>query len=384
MENIRIAFSDDLKGTELVSRLRGYLINESLNSKNEANYENMLHCDEEMEESIKKFESVCFIYTTFPYKSHFTLIHEQKKEEDKTKNLLFDIYKEISPQHYGKNDTNADIIFKNETNYDKDLFSDSESEQSEEQEMHLSLILLILEEQYVKQQFTKEKNVYKKIEKLKKEYPTVRIICFLIGVREHINTTVVENRNFPIVDINVHNNINNEECIIVLTNSDIDRLITSLLIFHNVDSIELETIDSLHKHIFKFCKYLYESKIRKPNSYFKSKPSGIMSLKNQIHLDDEIENTENTSTTGNKADNIIWASQLMQISGISEDVSRRIAQIFHSPFHLITHLQKTKDEECLKDIVISSSYGERKLGKALSKKIYRIFASNSSEHDFVS
>lgn len=381
MENIRIVFSNDLKNTEVIKHLNDLLINETLNDKNETIYKYMLQCDDEMEKSVQTFENVCFIYTTFVYKSHFILIHEQKKREEEKYNLLTGTQNGTSPPR-NRHTTAVNSTVFNYGNYsDKDLFSSSDSEQSDETEKHLSLILLILNEDYVKQQFNKEKHIYTKIENLKKKYPNVRIICLLIGIREYLNTTIIENRNFPVTDLNVNTNINTEEHILIITNSDLDRLITSLLIYHNTDSVELENDDSLHEYIFKYCKYLHQSKIRKPNSYFKSKPSGIMSLKNQNDSEEELEKNTSSNTGIN---NFIWASQLMQISGISEDVSKHLVQIFQSPFHLIRHLQKTNDEECLKDIVISSSYGERKLGKALSKKIYRMFSPHSCEHDFVS
>ncbi|CRH00574.1 conserved Plasmodium protein, unknown function [Plasmodium relictum] len=332
MDEIKIIFSDDLKLSKHYEVLKSFLKSEEENDKNDMNYSNMLNYDsKEIQEPSIYFDSVCFIYTNFSYKSHFTLINEKRKEE---KNLI-----------YEENDS-----------------IQSEEDIKIDEKYFLSLILIIIDENYLEYQYDKEKNIIHKIKKLQKEYKNVRIVCIFLGIREILNRTNLK-ENYKFENISINENI-------IINNKDLDSFIATLLIQYQVDSVELDNIIHLHKYIFKCCKYLYQSKIRKPNSYFKVKPIGINQFKNP-----NINENKNYST---------WLSQLMQISGVSEDISKKIAEVFKTPFDLIKHFKKIGDEECLKDIVINSSYGERKLGKALSKKIYRVFSPYSKPDNFVS
>ncbi|CRG97871.1 conserved Plasmodium protein, unknown function [Plasmodium gallinaceum] len=330
MDEIKIIFSNDLKLSTHYEILKSFLKNEEENDKNDTNYSNMLNYDsKEIQEPSIHFDSVCFIYTNFSYKSHFTLINEKKSEK-------ISLHEESDTSYY--EDTKID------------------------EKYVLSLILIIIEENYLEYQYDKEKNIFHKVEKLQKEYKNVRIMCIFIGIREILDRTNIK-ENYKFENINKNENI-------IINNKDFDSFIAALLVRYHIDSVELDNITHLNKYIFKCCKYLYQSKIRKPNSYFKVKPLSLNQLTN--------------SNTNENKNYSTWISQLMQISGISEDISKKIAEVFKTPFDLIRHFKKINDEECLKDIIINSSYGERKLGKALSKKIYRVFSPYSKSDNFVS
>ncbi|KNC35283.1 hypothetical protein PFLG_00282 [Plasmodium falciparum RAJ116] len=272
------------------------------------------------------------------------------------------------------------------SHFDNDFTISYERERKKEEciddSYSLSLILIIIDEKYLKDQHEEYRHMFYKIEKLQKEYRNVRIICILIGIREILNRVdytenyLYHDKSFCSSSIfsplkKNKNEIYNEKNIMIINNKDLDNIIATLMVHYYIDTAELDNINQLTKYIFKCCKYLHQSKYRKPYSYFKVKPQTINHLKNI-----DINHKKNNNST--------WTSQLMQINGISEDVSKKITQVFNSPFHLMTYLKKNNDEECLKDLIISSSYGERKLGKALSRKIYRVFSPNANPHHFVS
>ncbi|SCM22150.1 conserved Plasmodium protein, unknown function [Plasmodium chabaudi adami] len=337
MDQLKILFSDNLKSGKLYSDLRSFLENET-DGANDVRYSEMLdyeHIDM-LRESIP-FNNICLIYTNYLYKSHFVRTYEKKKK----------------------------IITEASTHYKDTDFTYSEDEFSilDMNPYSLALILLIVDSNYLEDQYKgEENNITYKIKRLREKYGSVRIICIFIGVREFLN--IIDYTKHPQIFYDKNDNI-------IFNNKHLDRFIASLLIQYNVDTVEIENSTDIHKYIFKCCKYLHQSKIRKLNSYFKVKPAGIMS---QFKNDNLNENKMYYT----------WVSQLMQITGISQDIAIRIAEEFNTPYDLIVHFKKINDEECLKDLIISSAYGERKLGKALSRKIYRIFSPNSNPYNAVS
>ncbi|CAA9988745.1 conserved Plasmodium protein, unknown function [Plasmodium knowlesi strain H] len=392
MENIRIVLSEDLRGGRVHTDLQELLKEEEEKDKNETAYGKMLqggsfqegHSQMDGEGRTPILEQhTCHIYTNFPYKSHFVKNHERKNQEDGSNRYMEDM----------------------------DLSGYNQVEETPgPTELQLALILVLIDERYVENEcpFLRT-SILNKIEKIQKSYDHVKIICLFIGVREYIsrmNFNREVNASFDkggsvSLDGSIpeggrlnpydgeHSRINEKM---------LDRLITTLLVRYQVDSIEMENEKYLHRFIFKCCQYLYMSKVRKVNSYFKVKPAGLSQLKFS-QLNEEICNQENLNqdrlnqsrlspappgTLSERRHFSTWISQLMQINGLSEDASINIAQAFNTPFDLIMHFKKKGDEECLRDFIISSSYGDRRLGKALSRKVFRVFSPDAHPDNYVS
>ncbi|GAW81460.1 hypothetical protein, conserved [Plasmodium gonderi] len=352
MENIKVVLSEDLIGGKVHRNLQLLLKEEEEKDKNETQFSKMLqgeYFETEEEKQTAFVNNTCYIYTNFTYKPHFVLNHERKNEIDITENC----------------------------SEDTELRSYQRQEETYRNEYHLALILFIIDENYIENNNPLEKtSILEKIEKLKKEHgQDTKIICLFIGIRELVNRTNYGKSINHLYDKSMSEDMFmcDRECV-KMNNNQFDQLIATLLVSYHVDSIEMENDNALHKFIFKCCKYLYQSKIRKLNSYFKVKPSGINQMKH----------TSSLGTKGEDKNFSTWVSQLMQISGISEDISIKIAETFNTPFDLIMHFKKVDDEECLKDLIVSSSYGDRRLGKALSRKIFRVFSSHARPDNYVS
>ncbi|KJP88862.1 hypothetical protein AK88_01552 [Plasmodium fragile] len=367
MENIRIVLSEDLRGGKVHADLQQLLQEEEEKDKNETEYGKMLqggHCqmDGEGRTTTPIVEKrTCHIYTNFAYKSQFVKNHERKKQEDTAERCVEDI--ELSENNKME-----------ETPPSPDL--------------QLALVLVVIDEAYMEEECPfLLTSILSKIENIQKAYEhDVKIICLFIGVREYISRTSFnkevsascDSRSIPEGGSNPldgeHSRMNEKI---------FDRLIATLLVRHHVDSIEMENDKHLHMFIFKCCKYLYLSKVRKVNSYFKVKPAGLSQDK-LSHMSQGKVSPPASGTLHTRRHFSTWVSQLMQISGLSEDASIKIAQAFNTPFDLIMHLKKKDDEECLSDFIISSSYGDRRLGKALSRKVFRVFSPDAHPDNYVS
>ncbi|GAB66971.1 hypothetical protein PCYB_103210 [Plasmodium cynomolgi strain B] len=399
MENIRIVLSEDLRGGKVHAELQALLKEEEEKDKNETEYGKMLqggdvqggHSEEgNFEEG--HFEEghfqggpsqrddegrtpllekrTCHIYTNFPYKSHFVKNHERKNKED-------------GPERYTD---------------DMELSGYNEVEEEETppaSDLQLALILVLIDEPYIEEECPHLRtSILSKIEKIQKAYDHVKVICLFIGVREYINRTncnkdVGESFDKRSITERGTNRWDAEHT--KINEKLFDRLIATLLIRHQVDSIEMENDKNLHRFIFKCCRYLYLSKVRKLNSYFKVKPPGLSQLnRERVIREKGIPPPPGTlagtlaATPPQRRHFPTWVSQLMQINGLSEDASISIAQAFGTPFDLIMHLKKKDDEECLQDYIISSSYGDRRLGRALSRKVFRVFSPDAHPENYVS
>ncbi|CAG9475014.1 unnamed protein product [Plasmodium vivax] len=437
MENFRIVLSEDLRGGKVHAELRALLKEEEERDKHETEYGRMLrggpseggylheghseggHSEEGyLQEGHSKERErypqtggkrrtpllerrTCHIYTDFPYKSHFAKNHERKNQGGAPSSRANDA---------------ADV---NDVD-DAELSGPNRVEETPPpRDLHLALILVIIDEAYMEEEHPLVQTaILSKIKKIQKAYDHVKVICLFIGVREYISRTSCSEedggsfhrRSVPEGGPNPldggHPKMNAKT---------FDRLIATLLVRHQVDSIEMENDKRLHMFIFKCCRYLHMSKVRKANSYFKVKPAGLSQLSrgklNGGERNEELSREEPNEELSREKLNeeelgrvklneelgppppgaplerrqlSTWVSQLMQISGLSEDASIKIAQTFHTPFDLIMHFKKKNDEECLKDFMISSSYGDRRLGRALSRKVFRVFSPGAHPHSYVS
>ncbi|VWU50863.1 conserved protein, unknown function [Hepatocystis sp. ex Piliocolobus tephrosceles] len=350
MDEIKIVLSADLKVAKFYESLKLLLKHEEEKDKNDIKYLDMLKYEniKNVSENIKSIDSACFIYTNYIYKSHFSLAVDNEKQACRS----IDCDKD-----------NDFITFEKEIN--------NSNNNNTKNRYDLSLILLIIDEDYLKHQhISHENNLIYKIKKLQEMYKNIRIICIFIGIRECLSRTDYHEEYSKIFKTNMNENENEN---LIYNNKHFDRFIAKLLIKYKVDTVEMENTISLHEYIFKCCKYLYQSKTKKLSSYFKVKPTSMLNQLKKLNIN-EIKNEEY----------LTWVSQLMQINGISEDISIKIADVFATPFDLIMHLKKVNNEEFLKDLVISSSYGQRKLGKALSRKIYKVFSPNAVPDNLVS
>ncbi|ANQ08530.1 Uncharacterized protein PCOAH_00030820 [Plasmodium coatneyi] len=384
MENIRIVLSEDLRGGRVHAELQALLKEEEEKDKNETEYGKMLqggdfeegHSETDGEGRTPILEKhTCHIYTNFPYKSHFMKNHERKNQQGPPERCVDDV----------------------------DLSGYNQMEETPPPtDLQLALILVLIDEPYIEEENPLLRtSILSKIEKIQKAYDHVKVICLFIGVREYINRTnfnreVGESFDRSIPEGGGPNPHDGEHA--KINEKMLDRLITTLLVRYQVDSIEMENEKYLHKFIFKCCQYLYLSKVRKVNSYFKVKPAGLSQVKlsqlneerlNEERLNEDIFNQHRLSppppgTLPERRHLSTWVSQLMQINGLSEDASINIAQAFSTPFDLIMHFKKKDDEECLSDFIISSSYGDRRLGKALSRKVFRVFSPDAHPDNYVS
>ncbi|EUD68219.1 hypothetical protein C922_01237 [Plasmodium inui San Antonio 1] len=404
MENIRIVLSEDLRGGKVHAELQALLKEKEEKDKNETEYGRMLQGGHSQPGLFQPDgvggtplleKRTCNIYTNFPYKSHFVKNHERRKREG--------MKREGGPERY------ADHM---------ELSGYNQMEETPPpSHLQLALILVIIDEFYIEEECPLLRtSILTKIENIQKAYDHVKVICLFIGVREYLIRTDCNREvdgSFPGSSLTEGGKSNSRDGEHSKMNGNmLDRLMTTLLIRHHVDSIEMENDKYLHKFIFRCCRYLYVSKIRKLNSYFKVKPAGLSQLKlSQLHqegksnggksnrekLHQEESNQEELSPPppgmlpGTLPSTLLkrrhfstWVSQLMQISGLSEDASINIAQAFNTPFDLIMHLKKKDDEECLSDFIISTPYGDRRLGRALSRKVFRVFSPDAHPDNYVS
>ena len=110
----------------------------------------------------------------------------------------------------------------------------------------------------------------------------------------------------------------------------------------------------------------------------------LLLLYKKIHENDGVSDFQKIKpVTMKKKSNAssVYVNQLMMISGVSKVIADKIAEVYKSLYQLINtynNCSVIEGENLLSDIQITN---KRKLGKALSKKIYNAFMLQSDDND---